>query len=368
MSDLQLALLGIGACVVAGVYAFNVWQERQFRRRAEAAFGDEHADVLMPAEPAGEEDVTARIEPRLESGRATVPPAAAPQVIKAPSAKMPPKAMLDPVIDYVVEVELAAPDSGASLHSELRSLADSWHKPVLVAGYDAATGMWQPAGMDGGAPHAQLRFALQMSNRAGCIEQEQLRMFRAAVEKWVALNGAGSGAKIKAIDVELAHAMAVQLDRFCADVDIAIGVNVVAHVGGSFTGTNIRALAEADGMKLGSDGVFVLPNDSGATVYTVDNHEPMPFMPEQMKTLTTGGLTFLLDVPRVAGTADAFEAMLGAARNFVAALDGALVDDNHATLTDDAIEKIRRQLTGILAKMEAGQIAAGGARALRLFA
>ena len=38
-----------------------------------------------------------------------------------------------------------------------------------------------------------------------------------------------------------------------------------------------------------------------------------------------------------------------------------------ATLTDEAIGKIRHQLTGILAKMDAGQIAAGGARALRLF-
>ena len=33
MSDLQISLLAIGACVVAGVYAFNLWQERQFRRR-----------------------------------------------------------------------------------------------------------------------------------------------------------------------------------------------------------------------------------------------------------------------------------------------------------------------------------------------
>ena len=47
--------------------------------------------------------------------------------------------------------------------------------------------------------------------------------------------------------------------------------------------------------------------------------------------------------------------------------DGVLVDDNRRPLTDEAIGKIRHQLTGILAKMDAGQIAAGGARALRLF-
>jgi hypothetical protein len=37
-------------------------------------------------------------------------------------------------------------------------------------------------------------------------------------------------------------------------------------------------------------------------------------------------------------------------------------------LTDSAIAAIRKQLEGILAKMEAGCIAAGGVRARRLFA
>ena len=134
-----------------------------------------------------------------------------------------------------------------------------------------------------------------------------------------------------------------------------------------FSGTKIRALAQAAGMKLESDGVFYLRNDAGQPVYTLDNHEPMPFMPEQITTLTTSGVTFLLDVPRVAEGLAAFEAMLATARSFASTLDGTLVDDNKAPLSDEAIEKIRRQLTGILAKMEAGQIAAGGARALRLF-
>ncbi|MND01578.1 Cell division protein ZipA [compost metagenome] len=63
----------------------------------------------------------------------------------------------------------------------------------------------------------------------------------------------------------------------------------------------------------------------------------------------------------------AFDTMLEMARNFASTLDGALVDDNRSALSDDAISKIRRQLEAILAKMEAGQIAAGGTRALRLF-
>jgi FtsZ-interacting cell division protein ZipA len=190
-----------------------------------------------------------------------------------------------------------------------------------------------------------------------------LTAFRAAVESWAASHAG----KVKCLETELAHAMAVQLDRFCADVDIAIGVNVVTRNGDPFSGTKIRALAEAGGLKLESDGVFYLRGDNGETLYTLDNHEPMPFVPEQMKTLSTGGVTFLLDVPRVANALREFNAMLATAQNFATTLGGTLVDDNRAALAEEALNKIRRQLTGILAKMEAGQIAAGGARALRLF-
>jgi hypothetical protein len=44
-----------------------------------------------------------------------------------------------------------------------------------------------------------------------------------------------------------------------------------------------------------------------------------------------------------------------------------LVDDNRTALSETAIEKIRTQLANVVAKMEAGRIPAGGARALRLF-
>jgi FtsZ-interacting cell division protein ZipA len=356
MSDLQLSLLAIGACVVAAVYLFNWWQERQFHRRTERAFEGEHDDVLMPAAPPADEAPPARIEPTLDD----VPP---PASISRPAGRPPTAIMIDPVIDYVVEVELPRAHDGASLHEELLTLAADWGKPVLVAGYDAATGQWQAAGAGRNTGHLQLRFAVQMSNRAGCIEQERLTAFRAAVQTWAERNTG----KAKCLETELAHAMAVQLDRFCADVDIAIGINVVTRDENPFSGTKIRALAEAGGLKLEGDGVFYLRGDNGETLYTLDNHEPMPFVPEQMKTLTTAGVTFLLDVPRVANALREFDSMLAMAKNFAATLGGTLVDDNRAALSDEAIDKIRRQLAGILAKMEAGQIAAGGARALRLF-
>jgi len=356
MNDLQISLLVIGAFIVAGVYLFNLWQERQFRRRAERAFAHEHDDVLL--QDAEEQDAApaARVEPKLQPANPLT--AAAAQTPARPSAAI----MLDPVIDYVMELRLNSARDGADLHAELLALAAGWGKPVLVAGYDPASGEWHEAG-SGGKAYPQLRFALQISNRAGCVELSQLTAFRDAVLRWAERNQG----EAKCLDVAEAHAMAVQLDRFCAGVDIAIGINVVTADGSPFSGTKIRALAEAAGLKLEPDGVFYARGDRGDTLYTLDNHEPMPFVPEQMKTLFTRGVTFLLDVPRVDDALRAFDSMLEMAGNFANALDGTLVDDNRTALTDDAIEKIRRQLVGILARMEAGQIAAGGARALRLF-
>jgi hypothetical protein len=362
MSDLQIDLLAIGVCIVAGVYAYNWWLERQFRRRTEEAFKREHADVLMPDEGSAVESVPdSRVEPSLEPSPAA---AATPAPLhKTHVARESTALALDPVIDYVVEVELAVPAASSRLHESLMAMAVDWHKAVLVSGYDTATGEWQTAGLDGGGEYSQLRFAVQMSNRAGCIDVAQLAAFRSAVEAWAR----DKNAKIKCLEIELAHAMAVQLDRFCAEVDIAVGINVVTRDGTPFSATKIRALAEAGGFKLDGDGVFYLRGENGNTIYTLDNHEPMPFMPEQMKTLTTSGVTFLFDVPCVADTLRSFETMVTSARSFASTLGGRIVDDNRTVLSEDAIEKIRLQLTGILAKMEAGQIPAGGTRALRLF-
>ena len=357
MSDLQISLLGIGACVVAGVYLFNSWQERRFRHRTEEAFAREHDDVLLPAAAPREEAPAERVEPKLET-----PPAAA--ALASPAAARARSAIaIDAVIDYVVEVELDTPNDGMDLHGELTALTAAWGKPLQVAGYDPAAGEWRVVEKGSGKPHLQLRFALQMCNRAGCIEAERLTAFRAAVLQWAERNEG----RTQCLEIADAHALAVQLDHFCADVDIAIGINVVSPDGSPFSGTKIRALAEAGGLRLESDGVFYLRSDTGETLFTLDNHEPMPFVPEQMKALVTSGVTFLLDLPRVTDALRRFDVMLAMARNFAATLGGTLVDDNRAVLTDQAIDKIRHQLTGILAKMEAGQIAAGGARALRLF-
>jgi FtsZ-interacting cell division protein ZipA len=63
-----------------------------------------------------------------------------------------------------------------------------------------------------------------------------------------------------------------------------------------------------------------------------------------------------------------FDRMLAMSRQFADSLDGVLADDNRQLLSDAGLDKIRVQLRGIYAAMQAKGLAAGGACALRLFA
>jgi FtsZ-interacting cell division protein ZipA len=195
------------------------------------------------------------------------------------------------------------------------------------------------------------------------VTQLQIVAFRDCVMQWAQQHGA----RVTAPDPAPAVARAAELDQFCAAVDVAVGLNVVAAKGATFAATRIRELAEAAGLRLGSDGVFRLRDPEDRTLFTLDNHEPMPFVPEQVRTMTTGGVTLLIDVPRVPDGPQAFDRMVAAGRELAAGLGGSLVDDNRAPVTDAGIAKIRTQLRGIQLRMADEGIVAGGRRARRLF-
>ncbi|MCB1967664.1 MAG: cell division protein ZipA C-terminal FtsZ-binding domain-containing protein, partial [Candidatus Accumulibacter sp.] len=127
------------------------------------------------------------------------------------------------------------------------------------------------------------------------------------------------------------------------------------------------ALAESTGMVMDRQGRFVRCDDSGNVLYVLVNQEADAFSAESMKTLSTHGVTFLLDVPRVANGDRVLAQMIEQARRFAEALDGALVDDNRHPLSEAAIEPIRRQVAQFQAAMAAHELPAGGLLAQRLF-
>ena len=166
-----------------------------------------------------------------------------------------------------------------------------------------------------------MKLGLQLVNRAGAVNPAQLAMFKDAVTS----AADRVDARVSLPDSQVTLQAARDLDAFCAKVDVAIGVNVVATEGKLFSGTKIRALAEAAGLKLEPDGVFHFRDEHRRTLFTLDNHEPAPFLPEQIKTLSTGGITMLLDVPRVADGIDVLESMLDIAHGLASEIGRAHV-------------------------------------------
>jgi hypothetical protein len=365
MSDLQISLLVIGIVVVGAVYLFNWVQERKLRRKLEQAFSVEHDDVLLGTSPLPAV-ADRRIEPQLQPvgglPGAPVVSEPVPAPVAMSSEEFPPVPGLDPALDFVAQIDAGTPIANA-LVGEMLSRVAACGKPVRAVGFNPDTGQWEDLGGARGDRYARLCLALQLVDRKGPAGPAQLAAFCDAIK--------GCADKVLAAitlpDSDEALKLALELDGFCAEVDVAIGINIVAPEGATFSGTKIRALAESAGFKLEPEGVFHFRNDERQTLFTLDNHEPAPFIPEQVKSLSTSGITLLLDVPRVADGQTVLDRMVEIGMGFADALGGQLVDDNRAALTASGIAKIKRQLAALYAQMEESGIQAGSERALRLF-
>jgi hypothetical protein len=361
MSDLQLSLLMIGAVVVCAVYLYNWVQERRLRRRLRQAFGDARDDVLLKG---GFEPVTG--DGRLEPQFVPAGPARWEEAARAASGASVDadrgSAGFDAVLDFVAEIAAEATIADA-LVGELSSRVASCGKPARISGLDPKRGGWEDVVRGAGGRYTRLQAGLQIVNRAGPVNAAQLATFCDAVRHCAEKIPAA----VECPDAQAALKSARELDAFCANVDVAIGVNIIAPESQSFAGTRIRAAAEAAGFKLEPDGVFHYRGDGRQTLFTLDNHEPAPFLPESIKALSTSGITLLLDVPRVANGGSVLERMLEVADQLAVALGGRLVDDNRAMLSEAGVSRIKGQLGSIQAAMAARDVPAGGARALRLF-
>ncbi len=387
MSELHLSLLIIGLVFIAAVFAFNQWQERKYRRQTEKIFRGERKDALLDEPPKSSSE--GRIEPSFGASSAAnklaandEPPIAPVNqtVNRAPdpgrkiagtssplsrsSTQTPApvedpvrKGLIDETVDLVGSLRPAQPVSAEKVQP-MMARAQAFSKPVHWEGLVA--GQWKE--ISAGAHYGELKIALQLADRRGAATTDDVSRFAALIKQFaVELDGS---AQLEAEDSAIARA--IELDAFCADVDVEIGVNLIANEQ-AIPATKLRALAEASGLKLSSDGVFHCLDEHGASQFTLKNSEPRTFSPEHLKSITTRGVTLLLDVPRVANGGQAFDRMLKLARHISDALGGEVVDDNHKPLTDAGAESIRRQLGLIYRQMDGYGIPAGGALALRLF-
>ncbi len=388
MSDLHISLIVFGLVVIAGVVGYNWIQEQKFRKIAQQRFQAPREDVLMqsdqqaaeaeaakgPATLARETLDDVRIEPRLSEAEpvAEAVPEEAAEAAEAPSPakgaavlqRKPENALpgqIDAAIDYLARLDFAEPLQAAVARAALGEA--NFGKQAMWCGLNAS-GQWET--LENARDRVEftaLYGGLQLADRAGAISDEDLHRFTQHVQQVAETLMAVAQLQERQTALE----NAVKLDEFCAEVDILIGINVIALEQDTFAGTKIRALAEAGGFKLTGDGAYHYYDDHGTALYSLSNQEPAPFSADEMKYLNTHGLTLLFDVPRVPHGLRAFDQMMLFARQLTDSLKGLMVDDNLRPLTDEGIAKIKQQLSLIYGKMDKNGITAGSPRAQRLF-
>lgn len=409
MSDLQIGLLILGLFVIGSVIAFNWFQEKQFRKRAEQGFDRPEADALLgesqtgqsqtgqsqTKEPADKAAVRERIDPHLGPGaedqplheepdEARQPPTpAAPGSVSSASAagsavpsaiapgSVPPAAaagsaapansLPEAAINYVAEIRAGEVLPASVIQSLVAGLSATGRKYQLF-GYDYNQRAWQPV-TDTDQWYTSAKIFVQLVDRGGAVTREQLEQVVALLRE----ESQQVSAICEAPDIDEAMTRALSLDDFCLEVDIIVGLSVAARPGQVLHGTQLRALAESNGLKLDSSGVFLMPDGQGGSLFSMDNQESKPFRAEELKNLTTRSVTFLLDVPRTGDGIKVFNKMVAVCKKFADSLDATLCDDNRTMLNDSGLEKIRNQLRTIYEAMEQRGIAAGSETARQLF-
>ncbi len=413
MTTFQIILAAAGVLLIVGVLIYNIIQERRFRKEADRMFAYKQDDIMLgesvhtPGADRGgrmslesgvvgdprereispldsleipgldqldavayPEDDTVVLKPapepavlseRDEPVRTAAPPRAEPvRPAPAPLPDIQPDrpSPLDPDTEYIARLRLAANGNLAPLMTSLRRVG----KPVRAFGYRSGGG-WEPipAGGGRGIPCSLVEIGLQLVDRGGAVSGEQIDAFCRALYGYTAEEGGAVTCPDKAPSLRIAK----DLDLFCMDVDVPIGLNVVSGDARPFMGEAIHQIAKDAGLTL-EGGAYRARDAAGHGLFAVTNQDEEPF-PAEGRGMTTHGITLLFDVPRVADGLAVFDQMTRLGYDLAARLDGRLVDDNGRQVGEDSLHRDRARLQDYFTRMAQRGIPAGSERALRLF-
>lgn len=368
--DWTLAWAVTAVVVIGGVWLFNVWQERNWRRRAQEAFRRQHAaDPLL-----GETPTDRRREPSfapVEDAEAPVDDNDAPPVAAAPARmaaapvadddRTARAGILDPEVDYIVTLQVQESIAADELRRAVEQ-GGSLARAPLWEGLHELYG-WEALAVNHADTYLSVRAGLQLVNRNGPVDQTQLTRFcdmmQYFCDRWQA--------RIQYPDRRHALEQARKLDQFCAGVDVVIGLNLVSRNGRSINMGKVLQLVDAAGMLPDAPQGWQFRDEEERPLFSLVHIEGQPLDPARARTMSCFGLTFTLDVPKVPGGVAVFDRVAALARHFAQQLDVELVDDHRQPLTDAALETIRQQLAVIYSNMELRGLVPGSPVVGRVF-
>ena len=419
MSDLQIALIAIGALIILAVLILNWWQERRFHRQVQSQFADIKNDVLLPESAAqtpldseAHEDGLISEKDDAHSGLddgvydigdaqdadnftinvavkldAEVAPAfdaltvnadsEEPQPSQAiegnaPSTPAEPKVsaglpgMLLSKIDSTALLFLAKESTILTLKESSRALFEGLDKPVFIHALDKNQA-WQLLDDDNTEayqPVLRVACSLQLADRGGAVTRSTLSRFQLAVSE-LALK---INADLEWHDIESIQLQASELDEFCIAVDKTVGFHLSHGENGAFSAAKLTTLAEAHGLTANDAGCLQAFNPQSAKPsFIIFNTENQLTGFNAASDTLIKSVIFQLDIPRVDESTLAFKQMVKVAKSLAGDLNANLLDANNRVLNDQQIELISQQVDSIQDAMRLRGIEPGSEAALRLF-
>lgn len=382
MSELQAWLIGVGALIIIAVFAYNKIQEARIRKRAEAVFDRGHDDVLLqpagrteagavppaPAAPGDEPDLATIERGSLDAApSASEPPGSSGKIehnLGLPSAANLPAGagpLLDPRVDLIAVLLLAEPLQGEQVLRHAETLLADAPKQTLWEGLDESTNRWQV--LSPSARYDATRVGLQLVDRRGRIGEQAFNAFCTRLQELaVTLPG-----ELHLPSRSETLRSAEHMDRFCSEVDMQIGLNIIRPDGARLASGRVRQLAESMGCLLDKDGRFRKLGPGGAELYSIANLDPAPFTGDAGQSSTTSGVTVVLDVPRAPPTEEVFVGFREASTSLAKSLDARLVDDNRQPISAAALQSIVAEIAKARERMRSEGIVPGSPLAQRLF-
>lgn len=351
MSEFQLILLLIGVIVVIAVYGYGCWQQWRYRRSLGKAFKEQ----IGEANPKKQHD--SKLSPALNDPLAESDAA---HFIAEPAQEA--CAQLDEKTDYIVSMTLKFPHNAQMLDGFWQRRFD-YGKTIQACGCNAATGVWERLIPESPASYSAFKIAVQLVDRNGAISDTRLADFRELLGDIGRKLDADMVLPLAGAAIERAR----ELDKFCADVDQMIGINILPSSERGLFGSEVARAVQQVGMSLQADGAFHLFDESGATLFTLSASDGTPFQHHTLDQMQVNSLTLLLDIPRVSEPVKHFDEMTLLAMEVATALRATMVDDQRVTLGKGSIAQIRAQVESVEKRMLAGGVTPCSAQALRLF-
>lgn len=369
MDTLQIVLIVAVAAVVAAIIAFNKWQESRHRHRARRAFPDNRRDPLF--ERGDDSEVPSVPPPGQADGQANGKQAVPPGGLQdqqvyhrasAQRARPPLPDRLDPRIDCCIRIESVEPIEVPRFWAAQTEIFDGIPQILRWYAFDDRENQWRRINGSVVGAHHWFLAALQLVDRSGMVsEADFLRYVRGIQQIADQFRSVPAGIPSRAEIMGNAKA----LDRFCAEVDVQIAINLISAE--PMAGNQIFSLAEDEGLRLEGDGFFHARASDSRTLYILSNGEETLFTRKALPELQTRRLSLVLDLPRVIDAASEFEEMMRFAVHLAKKLGAEVVDDNGRPFGTESVEVIRTRIRHYQIRMSEEGIPPGGSLARRLF-